>query len=425
MFMAVIFLGIQLFFNRPQAQDTRSVEMILASMRDMNQKILDISIAREQPILEGKVNDLVSTKEMTAEQAYAAKLEGLVLKADTEYRAGIQRNDFGRLSNAYNTLHPGQLTDSGKRDWTSLRVALVPHKQFPTASLSPNDAYSTIYEAVNKKSKTDLIMGIVPGYDVIDVLVRLTGSVPAFSYAFAGLVLALIVRLAIFPLAQKQYLWGRQMSQLKPLMDELRERFSDKKTKQITDPAAYQAKTLELYKEYGLNPFAGCWPMFIQIPFFLLIYQCMLHYRFEFQKGTFLWINEGPAAATNGFIAPNLGERDYILIVIYAISMVVTTLLTPVSDPTNVKQQRIMGVSVAVIFSIMMFFYPLPSAFTLYWIFTNVFATIQMLYVYRMPAPPLRKVNAPGGGVYATDGPDIGPSIKTGTPVRHRAKKKK
>jgi YidC/Oxa1 family membrane protein insertase len=73
-----------------------------------------------------------------------------------------------------------------------------------------------------------------------------------------------------------------------------------------------------------------------------------------------------------------------------------------------------------------MFFWPLPSAFVLYWVFTNVFATIQMLRAYRMPAPPLVKVNAPGGGVYPTDLTKTNGAITgKGTPVRHRAKKKK
>jgi membrane protein insertase Oxa1/YidC/SpoIIIJ len=99
-----------------------------------------------------------------------------------------------------------------------------------------------------------------------------------------------------------------------------------------------------------------------------------------------------------------------------------------------------MGVGVAVLFSVMMFFWPLPSAFVLYWVFTNVFATTHMLYAYRQPLPPLQKVNAPNGGVFpfgnvtGTNGaaPKNGvsksngtPKVRTGTPVKHRPKKKK
>jgi YidC/Oxa1 family membrane protein insertase len=288
--------------------------------------------------------------------------------------------------------------------------------------------YQDLIGELSRRSKSDLIGGFIPGYQLIDLLVNLTGKAPAFSYWFAALLLAAIVRGVVWPLAQKQYMFGRQMAQLSPLVTELRERYTDKKTKQVTNPQEFQQKSMELYREYGVNPFSGCWPALVQLPFFLAIYQCMVHYQFEFQKGTFLWINADVSRSTNGFIAPNLGERDYILIGIYAISMVVTTLLAPVSDPANAKQGKIMGVSMAVIFSVIMFFWPLPSAFVLYWVFTNVFTTLQMLRAYRLPLPPLQKVNAPGGGVFPVGGiPSNGvkTSTRTGTPVKHRAKKKK
>lgn len=422
-----IFLAFSLFNQKPGQSDTRTYKEVLTAMRRLNEEIKDVSIARENAILNAKVDEAVSKKSITAAEGEAVKLEARVIRADAELRAGIQRNDFGRMSNAFNTLHGNYLIDSARPEWKSLRVAITPHPQFPKSSYTPEELYKTAYEAVNTKSKTDLVFGFIPGYQLIDSLVKLSGSQPAISYTLAALILAFVVRLIVFPLAQKQYLWGRQMSQLQPLIQEIKERYTDKKTKQITNMPEFQAKTMELYKEYGINPFSGCWPALIQLPFFLMIYQCMLHYRFEFQNGIFLWINPVSGAQTNGWIAPNLGERDYILIFVYAVSMIVTTLLTPVNDPANAKQQRLMGVAIAAIFSIMMFFYPLPSAFTLYWIFTNIFATAQMLYVYRMPVPALKKVvNAQTGGILATDPPSKnGANHKTGTPVRHRPKKKK
>ena len=91
------------------------------------------------------------------------------------------------------------------------------------------------------------------------------------------------------------------------------------------------------------------------------------------------------------------------------------------------------------IFAVMMFFYPaLPSAFVLYWTMSNILATIQSLMIYRTPMPPLVKVNTAVGGVYPTEpgmngngktrgaaGP-IGPGVpKTGTPAKHKPKKRK
>ncbi len=214
------------------------------------------------------------------------------------------------------------------------------------------------------------------------------------------------------------------MSQLQPIMKELKEKYKSPSQQQ-----ELQLKTMELYKEYGINPAAGCIPMAFQIPLFLIVYQCMLHYRFEFKNGVFLWINPAASQASHGFFAASLGEMDKILLVIYGVSMLVASLLQPVNDPNAVKQQRTIGVVVAMAVTVMMFFWPLPSAFVLYWIFTNVFSTIQSLRAYRLPLPPLQKVNAPGGGVYpqsANGAPTANGAFNhTGAPKVQKPKPKK
>lgn len=384
--------------------------------------------------LNSKIASEVEVKSLTAEAEKERRVAGMVLIGDIQLKAGVLINDTGPLTQAYYMLH-GQDQNFGEALWKQKTFAVGPTEKFPESSVSGSELYEKLVQELRVQFHDHLILGALPGFQIIDALVRLTGSIPAFSYAFAAVLLALLVRLIIWPLTQKQYLFGRQMSQLQPLIKELRARYTDKKSGQVTDVQELNKKTMGLYAEYGVNPMAGCLPMLIQIPFFLLIYQCMQNYRFEFQKGNFLWINEDLSRATSGFFAPNLGEKDNILIVLYAISMVVTSLLTPVSDPSNARQQRILGVSMSAVFSVMMFFYPLPSAFILYWVALNVFATIQMIRAYRMPMPPLVKKNAPGGGVFPTVTPtpskstDVSPtngqSGSTGRPVKHKPKKKK
>lgn len=406
-----------------------TVEQSEEILRYQSELGLDLTIAKYLPAHQNKINEAAEKQKWSPEKKRSFEIEALLLTADTQYREGLARENPHRQDLAFLTLQGPNHKYQGTPAWNSAEYELVPLAGQEHRRVVPDAFFKDLVGKLSTRSKTDLVLGFIPGFRVIDALVSVTGKVSWFSYAFAALLLAGIVRGLVWPLAQKQYMFGRQMSQLSPLVKEIKERFTDKKTGQITDPQEYQRKTMELYKEYGINPFAGCLPTFIQIPFFLLIYQCMTLYRYEFQNGTFLWINPSTAAATGGFIAPNLGERDYILITIYAISMVVTTLLTPVSDPTQVKQQRLMGVGIALFFSVMMFFWPLPSAFVLYWVFTNMFATTQMLRTYRLPPPPLVKVNAPGGGVFPTNGPtrtngSTG-TVAKGTPVRHRPKRKK
>jgi YidC/Oxa1 family membrane protein insertase len=333
--------------------------------------------------------------------------------------------------------------------WVSDTPAVyrIPNQQNVVAQTSPGqisgqELTDRLVAEIAARNQSELTWGIFPGYKIIDALVGLTGRNPGFSYAFAAFLLALLVRIAVFPLVQKQLMWGRKMQQLGPLVKEIREQYTDKKTKQVTNPQELQQKTMALYAEYGINPLAGCLPAGIQFPLFITVYQFMLHYQFAFQQGTFLWINPQMSRATNGFLAPTLGHRDYILIILYGITMIFSTLLMPVSDPNQIKQQKLMGIGFGLFFTVLMFtgVFPTPAAFVLYWVFTNLLATAQSLRAYRMPIPPLEKVNTKAGGVFPmppfqdakTNGRANGKSTQpiqmpksTGTPAKHKPKKRK
>lgn len=266
------------------------------------------------------------------------------------------------------------------------------------------------------------------GYNVIDFLVRITGSVAGFSYWFAALVLAIIVRVLVWPLATKQIMGFKRMALLQPMIKELQEKYQGPEL---------QTRTMKLYQKYGINPLAGCWPMLIQLPFFIWVFYCMNAYRFEFQSGTFLWVNPETAKLMPGILAPNLGERDIPLVILYGISMVLSTMVTPV-DPSNARQTRMIGIIMAVVFTfiMMMPFAPFPSAFVIYWIGINMLSTAQSIYLSRQPIPPLVEVpedqqkKGMFGGLTPTDGSakngkEIKPRERTGAPKLHKPKKKK
>jgi YidC/Oxa1 family membrane protein insertase len=221
----------------------------------------------------------------------------------------------------------------------------------------------------------------------------------------------------------------KRMALLQPMIKELQEKYQG---------AELQSRMMKLYAKYGINPLAGCWPALVQLPFFFWVFYCMNAYRFEFQSGFFLWVNPETAKMMPGILAPNLGERDIPLVILYGISMIVSTMVTPV-DPQNAKQTRMIGIIMAVAFTgiMLMPFAPFPSAFVVYWIGINVLSTAQSIYLSRRPIPPLveipeseRKKGGMFGGLTPTDGPakngnDVKPREKTGAPKLHKPKKKK
>ena len=397
-----MFLGYQLVtgsFNSPQ--ESRSSTQILNSLKKMSFEGKDHTIVQELNQYQSKIDEEGKAEKWTPEVIEERKTEGKILAAHTALRVGVAKNEIGRVQAAFQQLDGIYRAEQGKPIWKEL-YSVPSDKNFPEGKASLDSIYSKSVITLSELNKKDRILGLFPGYDMIDVLVALTGRVPAFSYMFAALLLAIAVRLIVLPLSHKQIMHSRQMMQLMPLINEIKAKHKNKKGE--VDNLKLQQDTLQLYKEYGLNPMQGCGPAFLQMPLFLLVFQCMMHYRFEFQKGVFLWVNPGSSAASNGFFAPNLGNMDTLLLVVYGVSMLVTTYLQPVSDPAQLKQQRLLGMAVSVIVTISMFFYPLPSAFVLYWVFLNILSMTQTLLTYRLPLEPLKKVQTVAGGVRTRSG---------------------
>ncbi len=434
----------------PTPQMGQEWDMTKGDMAWANATLNWYTLSQIKNIYEKKVDEETATKEkglkdkgaikQIEDSAKGAKLQGDILLSDAQYKYALAHNDTAAMRNAYNSLagdvRSYQSSPLAAQPFPIPAAALQPER-FPWRQWSLTELNDKIVGDLSARNKVDLVYGVFPGYQIIDALVNLTGRVPGFSYAFAAFLLALCVRIIVAPLVQKQLMWGRKMQQLAPLVNEIKNEFKDKNGKVANSPEMQQ-RTMALYQEYGINPLAGCLPAAIQFPLFITVYQFMLHYQFAFRAGTFLWVNPSTSAATHGFFAPTLGDRDYLLIILYGISMIFSTLLMPVSDPTQVKQQKMMGIGMGLLFTVFMFTgaFPTPAAFVLYWVFTNLLATAQSLRAYRLPIPPLEKVNTKSGGVFPMP-PFSGPTTNgksngtiqmpksTGTPAKHRPKKRK
>ena len=184
-----------------------------------------------------------------------------------------------------------------------------------------------------------------------------------YGAAMALIFLALIIKLVTAPMTSTSFRGMRDMQRVQPLIKELQEKYKDDKQKLAT-------AQMELMKEHQVNPMKGCLPMLIQLPIFWIVYRAVQVYAYGFANGHFLWVS-------------NLAQPDTILLVLYALSMIVTQKLTtaPPTDP----QQKAMQTQMTYIMPLMLFFMlaSLASAFVLYWFFLNVFSSIQQYYLIR------------------------------------------
>ncbi len=89
------------------------------------------------------------------------------------------------------------------------------------------------------------------------------------NFGVAIMLLTVIIRGLMFPVAQKGFASMAQMRAVQPKMKALQERYKD-------DKAKLQEEMSKLYKEEKVNPLAGCLPMFLQIPMFFALYKTLL-----------------------------------------------------------------------------------------------------------------------------------------------------
>jgi YidC/Oxa1 family membrane protein insertase len=105
-------------------------------------------------------------------------------------------------------------------------------------------------------------------YKILELLFNLTSS-----YGFSIVILTVVIRLALYPLNQKQMVSMQQMQKIQPKLKMLQEKYGDDKQK-LTE------ETMRLYKEYKVNPMAGCFPLLIQLPILILLFQVLRKYNF-------------------------------------------------------------------------------------------------------------------------------------------------
>jgi YidC/Oxa1 family membrane protein insertase len=211
-------------------------------------------------------------------------------------------------------------------------------------------------------------------YKFVDFFVGVCGG----NAGLGILLIALVVRVGIYPLTIKQMQSGKAMQKLQPQIKALQQEYKDDKQK-------FQEEFWKLCKANHVNPFGGCLPLVVQMPILICIYQGIRSYIIQFDGHSFLWVH-------------NLSQPDMVLLVMYTLSMIafqkMTSKMQPTMDPQQAQQQQMMTYMMPLMF--FMFFKTMSSAFILYWLGTNViYFAQQWLY--------MRDAHAPAGGA-GTDG---------------------
>lgn len=109
---------------------------------------------------------------------------------------------------------------------------------------------------------------------VINILVLIFWGLQSLhipgSLGFAVIILTVLIRFLVWPLMSSQIKMTKKMADLKPHLDELKQKHKD-------DKQALAQAQMALYKEHGVNPAGGCLPALLQIPVFIALYQAIIN----------------------------------------------------------------------------------------------------------------------------------------------------
>ena len=210
-----------------------------------------------------------------------------------------------------------------------------------------------------------------PFFYILDFLYNFIGNM-----GWAILLFAALLRLVMFPIANKSYDSMSKMKKIQPKIKELQERYGNDKMK-------LQQETLEMYRREKINPAAGCLPMFIQIPVFFSLYK-VLNIAIEIRHAPFIgWIKDLSApdplvlSTILHFPVPSLLDIG-VWPIIMGITMYVQQKLNPA--PTNKDQARMFAL-MPLIFTFMLGHF--ASGLVIYWTLSNILSIIQQKAIMR------------------------------------------
>lgn len=177
------------------------------------------------------------------------------------------------------------------------------------------------------------------------------------QYGLSILLLTIIVRTLILPLTLKQYRSSKAMQALQPELKKLQAKHKD-------DPKKQQEETMKLFQKHQVNPLAGCFPLIIQMPIFIALYNA-IYWNPDIREHSFLWMQ--------------LGSPDpyYILPVLAAATTFIQQKM--MSSQMNSQMQSLMFIFPILIFVMAMNF---AAALPLYWIYSNIFTIVQTYFLY-------------------------------------------
>jgi YidC/Oxa1 family membrane protein insertase len=203
-----------------------------------------------------------------------------------------------------------------------------------------------------------------------------------WNYGIIILILTILLKIVLFPIAFKTYKSSAKMRALKPDIDELSKKFPKKE-----DAMKKQQATMDLYKKAGVNPMAGCIPLLLQMPILIALFR-FFPSSIELRQQAFLWATDLSSYDSiwtfpNGFSIPWYGDHVSLFALLMTISSVIYTRIN--DQMMGSSQQQMPGMKTMMYLMPVMFlfwFNDYSSGLSYYYLLANLL-TFAQIYIIR------------------------------------------
>jgi YidC/Oxa1 family membrane protein insertase len=196
------------------------------------------------------------------------------------------------------------------------------------------------------------------------------------NYGIVIILLSVFTKVLFYRLTHKSFKSMRDMQDLQPRLQALKEKYKDDKQK-------ISQETMRLYKEAGVNPLGGCLPLLLQMPVFIALFS-VLKFTIEVRGAHFFgWITDLSQQDVLTYLPmalPVIGREVSVLPLLMGAAMLLQTKVGGSMTPGSVSTQpKLFNYMLPIVFTVI--FYKMPSGLVLYWFVNNILTIAQQYYI--------------------------------------------
>lgn len=200
-----------------------------------------------------------------------------------------------------------------------------------------------------------------------------------WSMGLIILILTILVKIVLFPLAYKQFASTAKMKVIAPEVQKINEKYP--KQEQAMQK---QQAVMNLYKRAGIKPMAGCLPMLIQFPILIAMFR-FFPASIELRQQSFLWADDlstYDSIINLPFNIPFYGNHVSLFCLLMTIAQLI---YTHISMKQQAQQQTMPGMKFMMYFMpiMMLFIFNSFSAALNYYYFISLCFTFLQMFIIR------------------------------------------